>query len=120
TDSQFGSAPDIGAYERGDNTYWIPGRREAKASFPIVQDGATIASDRDVLMWRPAFKAVSHVVFFGIDANKLVNSGKFTGEKNVFTLPKLIAGQKYFWRVDATMVDGSVVNGDVWNFNVSQ
>jgi len=120
TDSQFGSAPDIGAYERGDNTYWIPGRREAKASFPIVQDGATIAADRDVLMWRPAYKAVSHVVFFGNDANKLVNSGKFTGEKNVFTLPKLIAGQKYFWRVDATMADGSVVNGDVWNFNVSQ
>ena len=120
TDSQFGSTPDIGAYERGDSIYRIPGRREEKASFPVIPNGATVSPDRDVLMWRPAYKAVSHMAYFGTDAAKLSNSGKYTGEKNVFSLPKLVAGQKYFWRVDAIMGDGSVVKGDVWSFKVSQ
>ena len=120
TDSQFGSAPDIGAYERGDSIYRIPGRREVKASFPIVPNGSTVSSDRDVLMWRSAYQAVSHQVYFGTDAAKLSNSVKFTGEKNVFPLPKLVAGQKYFWRMDAIMEDGSAVKGDVWSFNVAK
>ena len=120
TDSQFCSAPDIGAYERGDSIYRIPGRREVKASFPIVPNGATVSSDRDVLMWRPAYQAISHQVYFGTDANKLENFGKFSGEKNVLTLPKLVAGQKYFWRMDAIMEDGSAVKADVWSFNVSK
>ena len=120
TDSQFGSAPDIGAYERGDSIYRIPGRREVKASFPIVPNGATISADRDVLMWRPAYNAVSHKLYFGTDKEKLLTSVSFSGEKNVFTLPKLIPGQKYFWRVDAVMDDGSVMKGDLWSFNVSK
>ena len=108
--------PSIGAYERADSIYWIPGRRDVKASFPIVPNGATVSADRDILMWRPAYKAVSHQLYFGTDANKLENIKKFTGEKNVFTLPKLAAGQKYFWRVDAVLADGSAVKGDVWSF----
>ena len=91
-----------------------------KASFPIVPNGAIVSPDRDVLMWRAAYKAVSHVAYFGTDAAKLSNSGKFIGEKNVFSLPKLFAGQKYFWRVDAIMADGLVMKGNVWNFTVSK
>ena len=120
TDCQFGSAPDIGAYERGDSIYRIPGRREVKASFPIVPNGATVSADRDALMWRPAYNAVSHKLYFGTDKEKLLNAIGFSREKNVFTLPKLIAGQKYFWRVDAVMEDGSVVKGDLWSFNTAK
>ena len=119
TNSVFGSAPDIGAYERGDSIYWIPGRRETKASFPIVPNGASVSSDIDVLMWRPAYKAVVHQIYFGTDANMLVNSGKFSGGKNVFTLPKLVSRQKYYWRADAVLADGSVVNGEVWSFSTT-
>jgi hypothetical protein len=39
----------------------------------------------------------------------------FQGEDNVFPLPKLSA-QTYFWRVDATLRDGSVIEVDVWSF----
>ena len=92
--------PSVGAYERGDSIYWIPGRREVKASFPIIPNEATVSADIDVLMWRPAYKAVEHQLYFGTDADKLETSGKFSAENNVFTLPKLVAGQKYFWRLD--------------------
>ena len=114
----FGNAPDIGAYERGDNMYWIPGRREVKATCPIVADGAKTPANRDVLMWRPAYNAIAHEVYFGTNKDQLQLKSKFEGEKNVFQLSSLVEGKKYFWRVDAVMQDGSVVKGDVWSFNV--
>jgi hypothetical protein len=120
TNRFISSAPDIGAYERGDSVYWIPGRREAIATYPIVQDGATIAADRDVLMWRPAYNAIGHNVYFGTDKANLKLKGGFLGENNVYSLPKLVAGKQYFWRVDAVMKDMSVVKGDVWSFTTNK
>ncbi|MCX6934154.1 MAG: right-handed parallel beta-helix repeat-containing protein [Verrucomicrobia bacterium] len=123
-----GQAPDIGAYERGDSVYWIPGRRETKASFPIVPDGTQeVPIDRDLLMWRPAYQAVAHQVHFdpshdvvtNADQRKPHRQGKFKGEANVFPLPQLAAGQKYWWRVDAVMPDGSIVRGELWSFTTS-
>jgi hypothetical protein len=114
-----GNAPDIGAYERGDRVYWIPGRRETKATFPIVPDGAQdVPVDRDVLMWRPAYLAVGHQVQFGTSKEILKKTCR--GEANVFTLPALSNGKTYYWRVDAVMPDGSVVKGDVWRFKVKE
>jgi len=117
------SAPDIGAYERGDSIYWIPGRRLAKASNPIVPDQATnVPADRDVLMWKPAYNATTHKVTFATSRAELDQTKEqtvqkiFNGEDNVFTLPHLTAGTSYFWRVDAVLADKSVVNGDVWTF----
>lgn len=119
TTTTIGSAPDIGAYEYGDSVYWIPGKREAKASFPIVVDGATIAKERDVLMWKPAYQSIGHNLYFGTDKDNLKLKGGFLGENNVFKLPKLIAGKKYFWRVDAVMKDLTVCKGDVWSFSTN-
>jgi hypothetical protein len=117
------NAPDIGAYQRDGATYWIPGQRLAKASYPIVPDQAKeVPADRDILMWRPAFKAASHLVTFATSKEGLDQSAaptlqkSFQGEENVFTLPPLHYGQTYFWRVDAVMPDKSVVKGDVWSF----
>lgn len=116
--------PDIGAYERGDSVYWIPGRREEKASFPIVPDKAeNVPVDRDALMWKPAYRAVSHTVYFSASEGEVRQASKqavqktFQGEENVFPLPKLSSGQSYYWRVDATLPDHSVVQGDVWSFS---
>ena len=119
TNSVFGSAPDIGAYERGDSIYWIPGRREFKASFPIVPDGASVQLDRDVLIWRQAYKAISHQVYFGTNKESLELKARFSGEKNVYALPKLAAGVHYFWRIDAVIADGSTVKGDIWSFTTT-
>ena len=128
TGTVAGNAPDIGAYEHGDSVYWIPGQRMEKASFPIVPDKAeNVPLNRDVLMWRPAYKAIAHHVYFGIDQNAVKNAGatsseykgEFKGESNVLTLPNLTAKQTYWWRVDAVMPDGSVVPGDLWSFTTT-
>ena len=115
--------PDIGAYQRGEVTYWIPGRREAKATYPIVTDKATgVPAERDILMWRPAYGATAHTVTFstseaGLDQNTPSTITKtFQGEANVLPLPPLAAATTYYWRVDAVMPDKSVVKGDVWSF----
>ena len=121
-----GKAPDIGAYQRCEASYWIPGRRDTKATYPIVPDKAQgVPANRDVLMWRPAYGATSHTVTFstseaGLDQNTPPTMQKiFQGEENVFTLPTLAAGKTYFWRVDAVMPEKSVVKGDVWSFTTT-
>ena len=113
------NAPDIGAYQRGDVTYWIPGQRLAKASFPIVPDKAqSVPTDRDTLMWRPAYQAVRHTLYFAPSEEDLAKAEPktFEGEENVFKLPNLSSGKSYFWRVDAVMPDKTVIKGDVWTF----
>ena len=42
TDGYIGSAPDIGAYEYGDENYWIPGYQTKKAKTPIPQNGCLL------------------------------------------------------------------------------
>ena len=124
TGKVVGKAPDIGAYERGDSVYWIPGQRLEIASCPIVPDLAkNVPVERDVLMWKPAYRAMSHTVYFSTVKDDVQNDPKqavqktFHGEENVFPLPKLASGQIYFWRVDATLPDQSVVKGDIWTFS---
>ena len=117
--------PDIGAYERGDSVYWIPGQRGRKASFPIVPDGATsVPLTRDALMWRPAYNAASHRLYLGTNRTAVLNAttsspeyqGAYLDEANVFPLPALSGSPIYYWRVDAVMPDSSVVAGDLWQF----
>ena len=117
------NAPDIGAYQRGEATYWIPGQRQVKASCPIVPDKAQgVPADRDALMWRPAYGATTHTVTFSTSEAGLNETASptvqktFQGEENVFALPTLASGQTYFWRIDAVMPDKSVVKGDIWSF----
>lgn len=121
TDRVVGNAPDVGAYERGDSVYWIPGQRKSKASAPIVPDHArNVPLDRDALMWKPAYGAVSHSVVFAATRDELANSANakaFRGEDNILTLPRLSAGREYYWRVDALMPDGTVITGDIWSFS---
>lgn len=115
-------APDLGAYQRGDVTYWIPGQRLAKASFPIVPDKAqNVPTDRDVLMWRPADQAIRHTLFFAQSEEELakVESKTFQGEENVYALPKLQPATTYFWRVDAVMPDATTLKGEVWSFSTT-
>lgn len=116
--------PDVGAYQRDQPNYWIPGQRQAKASQPIVPDKIKgVPVDRDVLMWRPAYKAVKHLVTFAESKEALERptattvSKSFENDANVFKLPSLRAGRTYFWRVDAIMPDGTTVSGDTWSFS---
>jgi len=116
--SFIGRAPDIGAYEAGAANYWIPGRKQGKASTPIPPNGAeSVKQDAD-LMFLGAYGAQRHIVQF-INATR-DHRGKTELENSNITDPgELRAGQRYAWRVDAVMPDGSIVKGDLWTFQVA-
>ena len=124
TNGSTNGMPDVGAYQRGDSIYAIPGQRFSQASYPIVPDGQTnVPTKIDALMWKPAYGAASHTCYFS--ASKLdvtLGSGRalkgtYSGEANVCTnLPTpLASGTTYYWRVDAT-VNGVLVKGTIWSF----
>ena len=114
TDGYIGSAPDIGAYEYGDENYWIPGYQTKKAKTPIPQNGAYDAKLDTDLMWLEGRNSISNDIYFGSDPSDLQFQGNQTN--NIFT-PKepLTAGQTYYWRID-TVTDQETIPGDVWMF----
>jgi hypothetical protein len=114
--SYVGDAPDIGAYEAGDTEYWIPGRRTTRASMPVPPNGSeTVKIDAD-LMFRPAYEAVAHRVYFGDDGKIGRIAELDTG--NIVEPGILESGRSYAWRVDAVRADGSVIEGELWSFTV--
>jgi len=120
TDTDFsyptlGGAPDLGAYEDSDASYWIPGRQLANASYPIPFNvGNTTNTDAD-LMWRQAYNATSYNVYFGITSGALISQGSQI--TNIFDPGPLTVGQSYYWRVDAVTASG-IISGNEWRFTV--
>ena len=116
----------IGAYMPADSslTYWIPGRKLFKSSFPIPQDGGKVSAERGDVICQTGFRADEHDFYFGEVYDKVESAGKddecyratLIGDENIFALPfALSAGTEYFWRVDAVRGD-YVYKGDVWSF----
>ncbi|MDC3011001.1 Ig-like domain-containing protein [Synechococcus sp. AH-736-G21] len=114
TDGFKGNAPDIGAYEYGDENYWIPGYRTKKAKTPIPLNGSENAKLDADLMWLKGRNAISSDIYFGKDLNDLEFQGNQSN--NIFTPNEpLEAGQTYYWRID-TVTDKQTITGDVWTF----
>ncbi len=116
-----GDAPDIGAYEFGDERYWIPGRREARASTPIPKDGgAHVPLDAD-LMFLEAYQCEQHQVYFGTAPDTLKSVALLTDlSGNIVNLPELKPNTTYYWRVDAINAEGQNLQGTVWRFSTAQ
>jgi hypothetical protein len=112
-----GKSPDIGAYEHGDKTYWIPGYQYPHASTPVPPDHAVAVKSTADLMFLGGREAVKHNVWVGSSAESLKQSAELS-DTNIFSPSSLIAGKTYFWRVDAVAADGSVIPGAVWKFTV--
>jgi hypothetical protein len=112
-----GTAPDIGAYEYGDENYWIPGYQYTQASMPIPSDGITAAKYDSDLMWLGGLDAVSYDIYLGTASDSLVLVGSQTN--NIFTLDEWINDQTYYWRIDSVLADSSVVTGEVWTFTIA-
>ena len=134
----------VGAYPpwtATDAAYWIPGRREfAAASTPLPPDGAIGVHRNTDLMFLPAIKAISHVVYFGAAGGPLQQIAKLEGPlNNIAGLPQpanaaaaavpsletaaaaaaaavVAADADYVWRVDTVTAGGDVHIGSEWHF----
>lgn len=123
TDGFVGSAPDIGAYESGASSYWIPGRKESYATRAIPPNGSTTVIDSADLMWRKGLNSSESRIYFSIHSNEVINaentsSSAYVGssQNNIFNPTGLSVGT-YYWRVDEVS-SGQVIQGDVWSFSV--
>ena len=119
TDGYQGEAPDSGAYEFGADSYWIPGHRTKKARTPIAPNGSTTVKPDADLMWLEGKNVALNHIYFGEDSSSLplVSSQA----NNIFTPPEeLIPSRTYYWRVDTEQQDGSIVEGDLWTFQVAE
>jgi len=116
-----GKAPDIGAYEYGASSYWIPGFKFPHASTPIPPDKTVTAKPDCDLMWLAGYQADRHDLYFGTSAEEVAKSTRptktFRGDANIFAPGPLVPGNTYFWRIDATR-DGETIRGEVWSFTV--
>ena len=119
-----GTAPDIGAYEYGAKSYWIPGFQDAIASVAIPKNKTKTAKTDADLMWLHAYQSKAAHIYFGSDRNVVENatqgSANYKGlfEHNIVNPGKLESGKTYYWRADALMSNGQVRKGNVWQFTV--
>jgi hypothetical protein len=81
-----------------------------------------------VLVWMPGDSAVTHDIYFGTDANTVLDAnlsttGIYQGSQirdaNSFEPPVLELGKKYYWRVDEVDADANVYTGNLWQFTVA-
>lgn len=120
TDGYAGAAPDIGAYEYGSPSYWIPGRQAVQASHPIPTDGAAgQPADRD-LIYLIGYKGESANIHFGTDPGFLSLLTSQSDPTNVVAMIGLEGETTYYWRVDTVLADSSIVTGEVWSFTTAQ
>ncbi len=83
-----------------------------KASHPVPADGTTNVPLAPTLSWLPASNALSQTLYLGTNSPGTLR----TNQTLTSFLPgSLIAGTKYYWRVDET-TDSGAVTGDVWSF----
>ena len=116
----------IGAYGFEIATYWIPGRKLFKASFPIPKDGSVISANRNDVICQTGYMAEGHDFYFGETFEEVDSARKgddtflitLYGDENIFATPALQPDMEYFWRVDAFR-GGNVYKGDVWSFETA-
>ncbi len=111
-----GKAPDVGAYEYGEENYWIAGHKADKASIAIPLDKTQTAKADADLMWQPAYKSSEFKVFVGDSPSSLKQVS--TQNNNIYTPAKPFEkGKTYYWRVDCDGENG-LSKGDIWSFTV--
>jgi hypothetical protein len=103
-----------------------------KAYEPIPEDGASYDGVQTTLTWTAGDHAVSHNVYFGDNADDVLNGAAGTSQGNQleteFTVgvpgspcPEgLVPGTTYYWRVDEVndLHPDSPWTGDLWSFSI--
>ncbi|WP_168433074.1 right-handed parallel beta-helix repeat-containing protein [Pontiella sulfatireligans] len=111
--------PDIGAYEAGAATYWIPGCRMETAATPVPKNGAQhVPLDTD-LMFLHAYKMDSHKIYFGTSPDALKPIAEIKGFSNIVDPPELEPDKTYYWRVGANTGESERLS-NVWKFTTGE
>jgi hypothetical protein len=112
----------------GDRTMIRPGQLQLplKANRPKPSTGQIDVTHTAVLNWSPGYKAARHDVYFGADAEAVVNadtnSPEYVGSKDLgsesYEPGELDWNTTYYWRVDEVNdpASGSPWVGHLWNF----
>jgi hypothetical protein len=75
-----------------------------------------IITDGLELVWMPGADVTQHRVYFGTEPDALILLAEVSDSTSV-KAPALQKAETYFWRVDETQPDGSVLTGDIWSFD---
>jgi hypothetical protein len=91
-----------------------------KATVPDPANGAMGVAYL-ILKWTPASIAVTEDIYLGttpeLTAANLVKHQPAALKMYMQTVPPMVPGQKYYWRVDEFAADGKTIyTGDVWSF----
>ena len=116
TDGYIGSAPDIGAYERG-KPYWVPGFRDSVVIGLSPSDNSVVTTNKDMLIWWPVYQATTQSVYFSTDPGNTNLLGNLSGTNVSINISGLQVGTHYYWRVDS-VVSGQTVTGSIQSFTV--
>ncbi len=92
--------------------------QKAVATKPEPRSGAIVSLPSvKKWKWNRGVKAKSHKVYFGTQASQLRLLAEVNGS-SYDELPHLEEGSKYYWRIDEVWDDGTVIEGNVWNFEI--
>ncbi|MCP4454064.1 MAG: hypothetical protein GY809_21605, partial [Planctomycetes bacterium] len=115
----WSTTPDMGTTEVIDGAFLSPAPRQAsmfKAGVVSPADGAIEVAPTAILEWTSGPTAVTHRVYLSTDAT--IDEADFLVETaDTNTVPALVVGTTYSWRVDEVDADGTH-EGNVWTFSV--
>ncbi|MHC4735157.1 MAG: LamG-like jellyroll fold domain-containing protein [Planctomycetota bacterium] len=89
---------------------------------PHPADGEDIGVPLDAkLSWTSGAGVKAYEVYFGTNPDSLKYMARVdVGDSSEVELPKLEKRQRYWWRVDAEKLDGSMIRGELWSFSTGK
>jgi len=101
-------------------TVWHFLTQAPTAYYPTPADQTTDVSPAATLSWMPGTGATKQQLYFGDDLDAVtagaVGVDQGTTEETTFNPGPLENVKTYYWRVDETLIDGTVKTGPVWSF----
>jgi hypothetical protein len=106
------------------------GEDPLKAGSPNPRNGALVGvDDATPLNWSAGEEAAEHDVYFGTDKDTVAGTdasdttGVYRGRQSTttYTPPEGVewGGGPYYWRIDENNTDGTITEGGIWSFTVT-
>ena len=126
-----GSRINMGAYGGTPEASLSPSQPSPSigaASNPYPADGAVDVERSVTLTWTAGLNAVAHTIYFGVDFDTVDQGDRDNSQgtlvsrnqaNSYFDLGTLASGETYYWRIDETRGDETIVTGQVWSFTTA-